>query len=55
MAMEVALGSQKNDRKVLEMVDIIDSTRLQDRPDAWSDQTFGSIDYHPGPTGRDAD
>lgn len=43
MAMEVTLGSRANVRKVLEMLDIIESTRFQDVTDVWRDQTIGRL------------
>lgn len=55
MEMEVALDSDAKVREVLEMLEIIDSTRFQDLPDAWRDRKIRSIDYHSGPIGRGAD
>lgn len=55
MAMKVPLGSSANVRKVLEMLETIDSTRLQDLPDGWRDQTIWSIYYYPGTTRLYAD
>lgn len=55
VAMEIALGSRANVCKVLKMLDIIQSTRLQDLPRAWHDRKFRAIDYHPGRTGNGAD
>lgn len=34
------------------MLEIIESTLLQDFPDVWCDRKIRSIDYHPGPTGH---
>lgn len=55
MVMEVALGSRANICEVMEMLDVLESTRFQSLPGAWSDRTSRSIQYYPGPTGRWAD
>lgn len=40
MAKAVALGSRAHVREVLEMLDIIESTRFQDLPNTWRDRTI---------------
>lgn len=55
MAMEAALGSRADVLKALEMLEIIEWTRLQERLDSWRDRTICSNDYHPGSTGRIGD
>lgn len=54
MDMEVPLGSRVNVRDVLEMLDVIDSTRFQGPPNSRRDQTSRSFYYHPGLAGRGA-
>lgn len=55
MDMEVELWSRANVREVLEMLDIIETTRLEDLPDTWRDRTWRPDDHHPGRTGRGGD
>lgn len=47
MAMEVALGSRAKVQKLLELLDVIESTELSSQPDTWPERTYRAIDYHP--------
>ena len=51
MGMAVTLGSATNVRELLEMLDIIDSTRLESLQESWSERVSRSVDYHPGRSG----
>lgn len=55
MAMKVALGSRVNICEVLQMMDIIESTRFQCLPEALRDWTISFINYHRVLAGRGAD
>lgn len=48
MAIEVSLGSNASVRELLELLEVIESTRLQDSPETWRDRTSRSINYHRG-------
>lgn len=47
MKMRVALGSRASVRTLLELLEIIESSRFQDLPDSWRYRTLRSVDYHP--------
>lgn len=55
MVMTVLLVSHANGLEVLEMLDLIESTRLQDSPRSWHDRKSGAIYYHPCLTDDGAD
>lgn len=48
MNMSVALGSRAIVRKVLELMEVIESTRFEAFPNAWGDCTLRTLHYHPG-------
>lgn len=48
MAMEVVLGSHSNVRKLLEILEVIESTRFDTIPNAWNCRTSRACDYHSG-------
>ena len=53
--MVVPLGSYRNVREALEMLDVIESTRFELLPSSWSERTPRDIDYHRGRRGPGGD
>ena len=53
--MAVPLGSAANVREILEMLDVIESTRFESLPGSWSERVSRSVDYHPGRSGPGGD
>lgn len=51
MCMSVALGSCANVREVLELMEVIESTRFTVLPNSWRERTSRPLDYHSGRTG----
>ena len=50
--MAVALGSESNVSEVLELLEVVESTRFDEFPREWRDRVthieVRAIDYHPG-------
>lgn len=55
MEMKFALGSHANVREVLDLLDVIEATTLDNIPETWRQRQFHAIDYHPGRTGHGGD
>ena len=55
MNMEIPLGSTANVRELLEMLDVIESTRFEALPSSWNEPVSRSIDYRPGRSGPRGD
>jgi hypothetical protein len=55
MAMSVALGSEANVAELMELLEVIESTRFEDVPVSWSARTHRAVDYHPGRLGDGGD
>lgn len=46
--MSVAIGLRSNEPEILEMLEVIESTRFEHLLNAWHKRTFHTVDYHSG-------